>query len=234
MPEVLFPVTDGQLRGHLALPRGDGPWPGVVVVHDAFGMNDDLRAHTDRLAAAGYVTLAPALFTRGARLRCLRETFRALRAGAGRAFDDIEAARGWLAGRDDCTGRTGVIGFCMGGGFALLCAPRYDFAAASVNYGDVPSDAEEVLVGSCPVVGSFGGRDPTLRGHASRLTSALRANDVPYDVEEYPGAGHSFMDRHNLGPLSPLLKVAGAGYHHPSAEDAWRRVLAFFDEHLRG
>ena len=58
--------------------------------------------------------------------------------------------------------------------------------------------------------------------------------DVTHDVREYPEAGHSFLNRHNLGPFTALERVAGLGYHQPSAEDAWTRVLRFFDRHLGG
>lgn len=212
-------------------PVGDGPWPGVVVVHDAFGLSDVTREHADHLAAAGLLALAPDLYSRGGVFRCVRSTFAALASGSGDAFDDIEAARRWLHDGPDCTGRIGVIGFCMGGGFALMTASR-GFAASAPNYGALPKDLDSALRDACPIVASYGGRDRTLRGASATLASALEAGNIPHDVKEYPDAGHSFLDRLPVGPLSPMLRVAGLGYHHPSAEDAWRRILSFFAEHL--
>lgn len=236
MPAIVVPdaATAPRLRAHLAVPPvGDGPWPGVVVVHEAFGLTDDTRQQADRLAAAGYLAVAPDLFSAGGAVRCLRSTFADLSRGSGPAFDDIDVVRRWLAVRDDCTGRVGVIGFCMGGGFALLAATR-GFDVSAPNYGMLPRRPEEVLAGACPVVASFGGRDRAIPDGAQRLERALTAAGVEHDVEEYPDAGHSFLNRHNLGPFSVLMRVVGAGYHHPSAEHAWRRILRFFDVHLRG
>src|SRR3954468_7405746 len=106
MPPTVVPGASSaaELKAHLAVPEGDGPWPGVVVLHEAFGLTDDMRAHADRLAGEGYLALAPDLFTAGGALRCLRATFAAMAAGRGDAFGDIEASRMLLAGRDDCTG----------------------------------------------------------------------------------------------------------------------------------
>jgi carboxymethylenebutenolidase len=123
-----------RLRGYLASPAGTGPWPAVVMIHEIFGLDDVMRGHADRLAGFGYLTLAVDLFSAGSNPRCLVTTMTTLIRGHGRAFADIGAARDYLAGSRECTGKIGVIGFCMGGGFALLSASDgYD--AAAVNYG---------------------------------------------------------------------------------------------------
>ena len=233
MADMTFPTPHGELAGYLARPSGSGPWPGVIVIHEVLGLDGDIRCHADRFAAWGYLALAPDLYSWGAKLTCIRAAFRELRAGSGRMFDDVDAARAWLAGRDDCSGRVGVIGFCMGGGFALLAAPRYPFAAAAVNYGIVPRDAEEALAGACPIVGSYGGRDRSLRGHATRLDHALSALGIDHDVKEYPAAGHSFLNRHH-SPFAVVEKVLGMGFQGPAAGDAWGRIMAFFETHVRG
>jgi carboxymethylenebutenolidase len=234
MPDTTYsPAEDRELRAYLAEPRGEGPWPGVVVIMDALGLSDDIRLQADRLAAAGYLAFAPDLYS-GRGIRCVVATLQASRSGSGEAYANIEAARHWLAERDDCTGRIGIIGFCMGGGFALLSAPRYDLAAASVNYGEVPKDAASRLTGCCPLVASFGKRDPGLPGRAQRLEQALTELGVEHDIKEYPGVGHAFMNRINVGPaLNPLMRLVRMHYDHPSAEDSWQRILTFFDAHLR-
>jgi carboxymethylenebutenolidase len=230
VPAVELP---GGVKGHLAVPPvADGPWAGVVVVHESLGLTDDIRQQAERLAAAGYLAFAVDLFA-GGRLRCLVPTFRALAAGRGRPFEEIEAARGWLSGHDDCTGRVGIIGFCMGGGFALLTAAR-GFDVSAPNYAHLPKDLDGAVRGACPVVASYGGKDRTLRGAAAKLEAALERAGVEHDVEEYPDAGHSFLNRHDLGPGGALLRVAGIAYHGPSAEAAWTRILRYFDTHLRG
>jgi carboxymethylenebutenolidase len=204
----------------------------VVVIQDSLGLTDDIREQADRLAAAGYLAFAPDLYS-GRGIRCVIATLQASRTGKGAAYQDIESARHWLGERDDCTGRIGIIGFCMGGGFALLCAPRYEFSASAVNYGELPKDAARQLAGSCPIVASYGARDLMLRGRAHRLEQTLSELGVTNDIKEYPDAGHSFLNRINVGPvLAPLVRLTAFNHHHPSAEDAWRRILTFFDEHL--
>ena len=235
MPDITLTANDGApMRAYLATPPvGNGPWPGVVVIHDAMGLGVDTKVNADHLAAAGYLALAPDIYSRGGTLRCVKSTFQSLFAGKGQQFADIESAREWLVDQPTCTGKTGIIGFCMGGGFALLSAQR-GFDASSVNYGQLPKNLDEVLEGACPIVGSFGARDLTLKGAAPKLQAALDKAGIASDVKEYPDAGHSFLNRFNVGPLTPLLKVTGMNYHQASAEDAWRRILGFFETHLRG
>jgi len=238
MPEISFPVDGGTGRGYLAVPSAGpdgtgqpGPWPGVVVIHEAFGLNDDIKVKADELAARGYLALAPDLYGGKPWMRCVRGAIRQLRAGSGPAFTALEAARSFLAARKDCTGKTGVIGFCLGGGFALLCAPSGAFAAAAVNYGEVPRDAENALRGACPIVGSYGGKDPMGTKHPERLRLALAALEVPHDVTVYPDSGHRFMSE-GSGAGAVLARFARMAYQEADAADAWRRIHAFFGEHL--
>ena len=227
----------------VATQRDPGPWPGVVVVHDAFGMSDDMRDQADWLAAAGYVALLPDLYSEDGRTRgwgrvpCVARTMQQLSRREGPAFDRLESARAALADRDDCTGVVGVIGFCMGGGFALLLAGRPGWSAASVNYGMLPKGEnalDATVDGACPVVASFGGDDPSLRGAAGRLEAALDRAGVPADVREYAGVQHGFITRTaDTSPLVPLLRrVMGVSHDHEASADARRRILGFFDEHL--
>src|SRR5258705_4929384 len=140
MTELSIPTPHHRLKGYLATPQGAGPWPGVIVLHDIFGLTEVTRGHADWLAKEGYLAVAPDLFSWSGRIRCIRALMVDLAARKGAAFDDVDAIRQWLVGRQDCTGKVGVIGFCATGGFWLpLSGGRRPFAAAA-QYTDGPRD----------------------------------------------------------------------------------------------
>lgn len=222
--------------GYTAVPTG-GPHPGVVVIHDAFGLTSETRRVCDVLAEHGYLAHAPSLYQRG---RCLRQAFRSFLDDGGPAYERLQAERDALAARADCTGAVGVMGFCMGGRFALVASGSGTFDAGSVSYGLLPAGKQEpealerMLSDPCPVVGSYGGRDSVVKvAEVDKLRRGLERARVPHDVAVYPGATHSFMSA-MAGPLGLLMRVQGMRADPDAAADAWRRVLAFFDEHLKG
>ena len=239
MTDEMIRTPSGQMTAYMAVPTAPGPWPGVVVVHDWGGMSQDLRNQAGWLAGEGYLAAAPDLYYWGSRLRCLWTIMREIAAGKGRTFADIDSVRDWLSRQAQCTGKIGVIGFCMGGAYAVALAPGHGYAVASVNYGGCPKHAEQVLAGACPIVGSYGGKDrsPMGRSAAPRLEKALAALGVDHDVKVYPGAGHGFINDPDPADATPLLiflaKISGTRYHEPSAQDARRRIADFFGRHLK-
>ena len=239
MSEVSIAVDGGVMPGYLAVPDGSGPWPGVVLVHDVVGMGSDLRTQADWLAEEGYLALAPNLFHWSGHTRCLLSSMRDYLRRRGRVFDDLEAARGWIMADERCSGRVGVIGWCFGGGFALLLALTEGYDASSVNYGYVPADYEEVLARACPVIGSFAGRDGAMAASARRLQTVAARPDNPHQAAVYAGAQHGYLNDHSHDDLPRLLLVQAAvagstsTYSPRAAALTRRRIVAFFDRHLR-
>lgn len=230
--EISIAVGDRAFPAYLA--ETEGPpvrRPGVVVIHEIFGINEDIRHKADEMAAHGYLAVAPDLYQGKSWPGCVRQAIAQIKSGSGPAFEIIDATRAMLVGRPDCTGKVGVIGFCLGGGFALLCAPRPGFAAAAVNYGQVPDDAEAALAGSCPIVASFGARDQMGTKPPERLQRALVVLDVRHDVKVYPNSGHRFMSKAS-GAGAVLAKIMRLSYNPEDAADAWQRIYAFFDAEL--
>ncbi|MBS9535020.1 dienelactone hydrolase family protein [Mycobacterium sp. M1] len=230
MGTIAMRTPSGDIDALLDIPDGSGPWPGVVVIHDAIGYAADKEAVNENIAEAGYLALTPNLYARGGRARCITRVFRELLTQRGRALDDILAARDHLRAMPECAGPVGIAGFCMGGQFALILSSQ-GFAASAPFYGTpLPRHLDEVLDGACPIVASFGARDPLGTGAANRLRRVVEHKHIPHDIKAYPHAGHSFA---NKLPGQPLLRVTGFGYNDAATVDAWARVFAFFGEHLK-
>ena len=208
----------------------------MLVISDALGMTTDLRNQADWLAEAGFLAAAPDLFYWGGRMRCLFTTMRQALSGEGEVFGDFATVRRWLADHESSTGRVGVVGFCLGGGFALTLAGSGDYQAASSNYGGLTKKALAGLAQSCPMIGSYGALDRGLRKEPEQISSVLDSHGIPYDMKVYPDAGHSFMNNHVDSEVPKwaviMGKLSNSDYHEPSAMDARRRIADFFAEHL--
>ena len=230
MGDVRIPVNSGDLPVFVSIPERAAPWPGVVVLHDIGGMKENLRNQARWLAQAGFLAAAPNLLFRGGRMKCLFAIARDLKARRGRTYDDVEAVRTWLVRQEGCTGKVGVIGFCMGGGLALLLAPDQGIGAASVNYGgSLPPDADTFLSRACPIVGRYGAKDRWNYGVAQQLEETLARAGIVHDVKEYAEAGHSFLNNHET-ILFKALQVIHIGHDEPAAMDARKRIVSFFEE----
>ena len=219
MTDITFETPNGSIDAVLEIPAGEGPWPGVVVLHDAFGLRKPHREIVRQIAGHGYLALAPNLFARGGMVRCMPRLFKDLMAYEGQTFDDIAAARELLSSRPDCTGAVGIAGFCISGGFALVASTKGFGASAPFYPPPLQSKYAEIVDGACPIVASFGQRDPLNRGSGKRLEEVLTGKNIPHDVKTYPDAGHSFADR---APLQPLSRITGFGENKEAAADAWQ------------
>ena len=208
MPELAVPPS------FVAEPPGAPPWPGVIVIHEGTGMSAQLLRLCERLAREGYLAIAPDLFHRsgGPEAADFSTLIGALRPEDLRA--DLAASRERLAGLG--AARVGITGFCLGGSIAYRGALwGLDLAAAASFYGaHIPHELGEPR---CPVLLVFGGDDEYIPTEA---IEAVRAHHDD-DVVVYPEAHHGFM------------RDGSATYDEAAATDAWGRLRAFFDEHLR-
>jgi len=227
--EVTLPTfgTGPETPAFAAIP--EAPRRGVVVIHEIFGRQPEIDRVVRRFAAAGYAAVAPDLFHRG-KVRCLQDTFASMRTGEGIAVDQARGARAWLMAECGLAERqVALIGFCFGGGFALLAGRGW--GAVSTNYGLIPSPA--ALQGIGPVIGCYGGRDRVFAKAPATLKKNLARVGASAEVHLYEDAGHSFLTD-GSHPIAEAcsLGLFGIGDTPDAREDGWKKIFAFFDRHL--
>jgi carboxymethylenebutenolidase len=217
--------TESSHGSYLVLPDGEGPHPGLVVVHEAFGLNDNIRDVCRRLAEEGYAAFAVDLFEGHSRVVCMARMFIGGMVGNldHLGVPALKAALGRLADRPEVdAARVGAVGFCLGGSIVLTWACTDNRLKAIAPYYGLAPRPREAIRRLCPVVGSWPDKDFTTKA-AGILETELTAAGVPHDLKVYPGTKHAFFN-------DRLPKR----HDDAAAADSWRRVLAFFAEHVGG
>lgn len=222
--EVAFPSGTEQVVAHLALPKGQGPFPALVVIHEWWGLNDQIRDTADQLARQGYLSLALDLY-RGKQTDDPGQAHELMRGlPEDRALRDLQAAFAYLKTRPDVKAdRIGSIGWCMGGGFSLkLAVAQPELAACAVYYGPLPTERASLEAIQAPVIGFFGDKDEGIpESSVLAFEKAMQELGKPAEVHIYRNAGHAFAN------------PEGQNFHSIAADDAWGKLMPFFAKHLK-
>lgn len=200
------------------------PLPAVIMIHEWWGLNDNIRAMADRLAAEGYIVLAVDLY--GGKV--------AKNAGEARQFmlnvvEDPEFANANIRSAYEFVSATagapkiGSVGWCFGGGWSLNTAQLFpdELDAAVIYYGQVTDDEDKLRPVNSPILGLFAGEDKGIKvASVEAFGAALSRLRKNHEIHVYPGVGHAFAN------------PTGDNYNEAAASDAWRRTLEFFGRHL--
>src|SRR5437588_243798 len=217
-----FQSGSRQLEGYMARPEGNGPFPGIVIIHEIFGLNDNIKDIARRFVDQGYVALAVDLFAGRNRAICMFRLMGGLLLNSlnNGGIHDLKAALTFLSQQpavDDS--RLGAVGYCMGGSYAIAWACTDDRLKAIAPYYAGHPLPIAAVARLCPVVGSYTDKHLTTSA-GQKLDVRLYCYNVQNDIRFYPGAKHSFFND------------TTKNYNESAAQDSWTRVLAFFEEHL--
>ena len=216
-------IDYGPGQGYLARPAGT-PRAGLIVIHEWWGLNGNIREMTRRLAAAGYLALAVDLYEGEvaddpAQARALMQ---ALMGDTARAGLHLGGAFSWLENQGGVE-QVGSIGWCLGGAMSLRAALLLpdELDAAVIYYGRLVTDPEQLAPLRMPVLGIFGGQDRGIPVASVReFETVLEALGKTHEIIVYEDADHAFAN------------PSGTRYQPEAAADAWARTLAFLAEHL--
>jgi len=226
---VSYPSEGVTVKAYLVGPKPKGKYPGIIVVQEWWGLNDHIKDVTRRYAREGYAAIAPDLYSR------LGHKVTASSDEAGKLMNmlqqadglkDLNATVAYLKTADGVDpSRLGVTGFCMGGSYALMlpCVNR-DIKAAALYYGQVPNPDTPLRGLAAPVLYIYGEDDGWItKVDVQRLRDALKKYNKLGEVKTYPGCPHAFFNDTRKDVYKPV-----------EAQDAWKRTLAFFAQHLKG
>jgi carboxymethylenebutenolidase len=223
--EVSYKSGDETIKGILYTPEGKGPFPGIVVIHEWFGLNDWVKEQAAKLAGEGYAALAIDLY-RGKVATTGEEAHELMRGvPEDRAKRDLEAAFQFLASQPNVKpDRIGAIGWCMGGGYALdLALEEPRLAADVINYGHLATDTAAISKITAPILGLFGALDRGITPDSvKQFGEALDKLGKKGDITIYPDAGHQFENPNNKDAYRPA-----------DAADAWNKTVNFLASTLK-
>jgi carboxymethylenebutenolidase len=223
--DVTYKSGDETVKGILYTPEGKGPFPGIVVIHEWWGLNDWVKGQASKLAGEGYAALAIDLY-RGKVGTTPEEAHEIMRGvPEDRAKRDLEAAFQFLAAQPNVKpNRIGAIGWCMGGGYALdLALEEPRLAADVINYGAMPTDPAAIGKINAPMIGFFGALDRGITpDDVKQFGATMDKLGKKIDVTIYPDAGHAFENPNNKD-----------GYRAADAADAWSKTVVFLASTLK-
>jgi len=221
---IEFPSPKGKTRGYLATPKEKGRYPGVIVIQEIWGLVENIKDITRRLAAEGYIALAPDLYN-GETVNTL-EAGRAIREKLSEEamLKDINAAFTHLKTLPNVNGdKIGSVGYCMGGGLSLrLACINPELAAAVVFYGRNPSPIDTVKNIQCPILGNYAGDDRGItEADVNMLKDTLTKYGKTSDIKIFQSVPHGFFNN------------TRESYRPEAAKEAWARVQSFYAKYLK-
>lgn len=221
---VEYEDTDGEmLMGYLAKPAGDGPFPGVIVIQEWWGLNDHIKDVARRFAEAGYVALAPDLYHGVVTTEPDEARKQVMALDMAEAVKEIQRGVDYLQAQSFVAGpKVGVIGFCMGGGLVLQTALAEDDMGAGVVFYGSPLSPEQAAQVKAPILGQFGADDGGISAEAvEQMHAAFTEAGITNDFTIYQGAPHAFFND------------TRESYRPEAAQEAWQKTLAWFGAHLQ-
>ena len=244
--DITIETGRGTCTAHLALPQGEGKYPGLILIEEIWGVDAHMKNVAQRFAQQGFIVLAPELlpdetlavvlkdpnlkidlFTpekREALQPVLRDAMAPMSQPefAEATIEKLRACVDYLVAHAQGNGKVGSIGFCFGGTYSLQLAiqdPRLD--ACVVFYGQAPEPLDQVASVACPVLDFAGEKDERVMAKIHDLQAAMKEHDHDFELVVYPGVGHAFFNDTN--PRT---------YNEKVATDAWDKSLAFLHKHL--